>query len=883
MKKVVHLVVPIIAFGLSILMFSNNAFAEGISWTTVSPTVIHSEPTITNAIHNDCSGTIQAKEIFGTFENKNVCVTTGEGIKFGNYFSNREYSYVIGISYDSKMYKLNSPCSDLKDCMYLQGSDTLVTKQYLINGLVRSLVVYKNFMSRLSLEIKGLDVHYNFDSSNPDYIFKSSPSAGYPNGYAWPIGGIGASDNGKWLAVEFRERGYGLLNIETLEMKRISINKFNYGQGLDPGTEIAVGGDGKYVAVMGYNAGMSVFDIKDTCGDVANDTNMSNISPIAIPCVTSLMVNFDDIIPRFKYAVLPRFNDDGGQLVFYAFSYSNPTREVVLHASGYTGKKLDYLAMGDSYQSGEGETKDRYYFDGTNNIYEKCHVSSRSYPFVLAGMLNLNLENVRSVACSGAEMKDIYGNTGTYLGQGGRFDGNNMKLNTSNRVIAQSQAKLSFIQGRIHQNSFVEKYQPKIITIGIGGNDAGFIKKLQACIGPDTCIWAGTEQGRAKTVEEIKNQFSKLVQTYSEIHKASPGSKIYVIGYPKIIDRDGYCGVLLNELLDKNEMQFINEGIKYLNEVISAAARAAGVKYVDIYNAYGESSLCGNNSTKAMNGIRSGDDNALNESIKWFKPIGQESFHPTPYGHELNAETIISSVGNIMDYNYCGFNLTICPDNSIKVPEPSNYWNYGTNYYPPTRISDFIIERADITGTHLTLRLLKNSLAVNSNVRIVVTSTPVELGNFTVAGDGSLDVDIDLPADLEDGYHTLHIYGNTYSGEPIQLYQIFEYKKYVAQPTQETINKETVNNDNAEVIKESEMPLITENKDYTYYDWLANPITENSDILGKNSSVDKTKTAAIKNTGNIKGVIIYILIIVFSTVLVAVARLIIRNRDRKPK
>jgi hypothetical protein len=283
-----------------------------------------------------------------------------------------------------------------------------------------------------------------------------------------------------------------------------------------------------------------------------------------------------------------------------------------------------------------------------------------------------------------------------------------------------------------------------------------------------------------------------------------------------------------------------------------------------------------------MNGIRSGDDNSLNEYTDWFKPIGQESFHPTQFGHQLNAEAIISSVGNIMDYNYCVFNLTICPDSSVKAPKPSDYWKYGTNYYPPTRISDFIIESDDITGTYRTIRLLRNSLAANSNARIELTSTPVELGDFAVADDGSLDIKIDLPTDLEDGYHTLHIYGNTYSGEPIELYQIFEYRKYVEKLPQETID----NNDNTEVIKESETPLPTENKDYVYSDWLANPITESSDILGKNTSVksvNKTEAVVVKDTGDTKGLIIYVSVIVFSVIIITVARLIIRNRDRKPR
>lgn len=848
MRKTVRLVLPIIAIGLAVLLAPNVARAESLSWANSKPVVTSSTKVTLDNRGDWCNGFVQSKEISGTYENKKVCVTAGGGVKFGNYFNGRSYSYVVGISYDSKMYQFNGPCFEDNDCLYLSGSDTLVAKQYSANGLVRTLAVYKNFMNRLSRKLDGFSYLYNFNSSNPDYIFKSGVSDGYPDGYAWPIGGLAASDNGKWLAVEFRERGYGLLNIETLQMKRISTNRFSYGFGYDPATELAVGGDGEYVAVMGANAGISVFDVDENCGDIANDSNMFGITPIGVPCRTA-QIDTSEFVDRFKVADHPRFSSDGGQLGFLATSYTYEVREILLQVNGYAGQKLDYLAMGDSYQSGEGETSDKHYLDGTNNIYEKCHVSDRSYPFVLANVLDLDLNYVKNVACSGAEMVDIYGKDSTYLGQGDRLGMNGMNLSKSDRIIAQTQAKFSFIQGRVHQINFAQRYQPRVITIGIGGNDAGFIKKLTACVGRDTCSWAGTTKGRAQTAQEIKSLFPKLVQTYQEIHFASPASKIYVIGYPKIIDQNGYCGASLTELLDKNEMEFMNEGVRYLNQVIEVAARSAGVKYIDIYNGYGDSVLCGDSSDKSVNGIRFGDDNTIFDILKQFRPIGQESFHPTPLGHFNNVIAITSSVGNIMNYDYCGFGVSFCPDSTIVAPDPTSAW-WGGSYrdYPTHRISDFIIDKADIYGFKKFLRLAQNALMPGSIVGVSVMSTPVDLGSFTVSGDGSLDIAVDLPTDLEDGYHTLYINGTSYSGEPIELYQIFEYQKPKATPIEQPdqINSGAIE---SVIANSPELILNLENNRYSFPEQILGASVVKNQQQNANST-DKKEAEIIQNNDN---------------------------------
>lgn len=773
----------IVQFVSLILPANLNAESGSAAWSWVdNKPMVFSSNIVQDIGSSICPRLLETKTIIGESAPKKVCMMAGDNVRFGVYYLGNGSAYLpaVSFSYDSNMYKVNGVCGQYDSCLYLPDTDTLVTKQYLINGLVRSLVLYKNFMQRLTPVIKGVipTLSYNFDSSNPDYVFKNA------DGYAWPIGGFGASDNGQWLAIEFRQRGIGLLNVDTLQMKRVSTLSFSYGTGYDPKSELAVSDDGESVAVMGVNAGLTVFDVNSECGDEATDNRMSSKSPIAQPCRTA-RINSEEFIYRLKNSTNPRFNDDGGELGFYSTSYVGEMREVSLRAAGYGSMRLDYLALGDSFSSGEGELDDSYYLNGTNNEYEKCHVSTRSYPYIISNLLSLDPNYMKSVACSGATTKDVIGSDTLYLGQGERLGANNLDLNDGDRILAQTWAKENFLPGRVHQESFVKKYSPKVITIGIGGNDAGFMQKLVVCLGPDTCDWAGTAEGREQTAIEIKNLFSTLVQTYQALHIASPNSKIYAIGYPNIIEVDGDCDLLTGFLLDESERQFMNQGISYLNEVIAAAARSVGVKYVDIQDSYGGHVICGAESPGAMNLIRLGDDISPINRLDWFKVVGQESFHPNLLGHAYMAGSIVESVGNIMTYDYCGGGVNLCPNSSL-APEPSAYWLPSSYHnYPTQEIANYVFDRDDASDNRQKeIVLTSSSLTPGSSVSVEITSDPRSLGQFEATSDGALNVDVDLPIDLEEGYHTVHLYGTSYSGESVELYQIIEYKKpYIAPET----------------------------------------------------------------------------------------------------
>ena len=749
-----------------------------ISWTD-SPPITYSSVAVADMGSGFCPDSYQTRSIDGYFDLKQVCVKSSEFISFGVFYtgvsSNR--AAAVSFKFDSKMHEVGGICEQYSECLYLPQTDTIVVQKRVGYGKYASLAVYKNFLSRLSQVNNGIDltIKYDFDLSNPDFVFRNT------DGTVWPVGSVGASNNGQWLAVEMGRSGVGLLNLDTLKIRRVSTDRFEYGMGMNPSVEFAVSNDGKTIVVMGMNAGLEVLGISPDCGEDLTDQNSVVIGYLQHPCLWS-SINAYAFISSFANGYQPKFDDNGGELSFYAVSYAGEARQVVLRANGYTKPRLDYLALGDSFTSGEGESDDGYYQAGTNIEYEKCHLSSRSYPYVVAKWSNIDPTFVRSVACSGATTVDVVGNDNRYMGQGKRLGKDKMNLDSVNMVLSRYSALDQFIPGRVYQASFVEQYTPKVITIGIGGNDAGFMEVLKTCVGLGTCDAAGSAVGRDKVSLEIKGLFNTLVNTYQQIHKSSPDSKIYAIGYPNIIDPNGHCGPILSKLLDKTEREFVYEGITYLNRVISAAASFVGIKYIDIQDSYGDRVLCGDSQSgvmESMNAIALGDDsNMLNDS-RWLRFIGSESFHPNASGHALVANTIMGTVGNIMDYSYCADGLVICPDQTVVPPEPSSYWAADGDYeYPNQHIADFVYdEDKNVSNMKKSIVFGPLSLAPLSSAAVDIYSNRVNLGNFYAAEDGSLNVSVVLPDDLEDGYHTVHLYGTSYSGEAVDLYQVIEINK----------------------------------------------------------------------------------------------------------
>ena len=444
----------------------------------------------------------------------------------------------------------------------------------------------------------------------------------------------------------------------------------------------------------------------------------------------------------------------------------------VEYPDGYRGMKvpgnpakLDYLALGDSYSSGEGDTEknnatgQKYYRQLTDVNEdkkqgipgEKCHISTRSYPYKLAQYMELKQTGTKqwdTVACSGATIYDLNGSNS------GGYDGQNDRLRDyADKNTLQKMALNEMIPGRVKQIEFVKKYQPKVITLTAGGNDVDFGGKITTCVhyikSIGTCDWAKDEMDTLGS--QIKGQFDRLVGLYKELKAASPGAKIYAIGYPQFITdaEPAACGLNAGAI-DLDERRMIVRATQYMNEVIEAAARKAGVKYVDISQALNGGKMCEKHQIY-MTGI-----------------VGlgkQESYHPNKFGHTMIFVEIAKQLNHESLLTYSKY--PSAGDESVNAPS-SIYFDKDA---PSSVNTTMLANSKPSKGSEQKVALAKNSLQPGSSARIEIRSKPVDLGSYTVLNDGSMKETITIPDNIPAGYHTLFIYGKSASGEDIKITQ----------------------------------------------------------------------------------------------------------------
>jgi lysophospholipase L1-like esterase len=202
----------------------------------------------------------------------------------------------------------------------------------------------------------------------------------------------------------------------------------------------------------------------------------------------------------------------------------------------------DYVALGDSYSSGLGAPP----FD----LDAACQRSSQSYPALWAA--EHHPASFGFVACSGATTTDVLDNQ-------------------------------------------IPALQPgtDLVTITIGGNDAGFAPVLQTCTAAasdQTCI-------TAVNIAEIFVVFALpalLGRTYAAIRNAAPHAQVIVLGYPRLFELTANCtDPLAPDLARRTKL---NQGADLLSAVIQTVSSRFGFSFVDVRNRFAGHGVCSTDS-----------------------------------------------------------------------------------------------------------------------------------------------------------------------------------------------------------------------------------------------------------------------------------------------
>lgn len=297
-----------------------------------------------------------------------------------------------------------------------------------------------------------------------------------------------------------------------------------------------------------------------------------------------------------------------------------------------------YVALGDSYSSGEG---DGNYLQGTDTPTDHCHRSTSAYPELLDQSQGLG--SLDFVSCSGAITDDY-------------FNANN----EGNNEAAQSQALSSNTQ---------------YVTVTFGGNDLGFSDVLAKCIygkvGPvvvqaancatDTSLKATVAKrlqalaGTATAKTPAGVPIHSIASVLQGVHQLAPNAKIYVAVYPLLFGTNftSDCGVgtvlathvpIIGTVkvalkLNKAEITWLNSVGTSLANVTKTAAAANDATFVNVNPTFKSHRFC--DTSKSWFNYVSG---TYNDKTKQ-KNIWVGSFHPTPTGQKSGYEVAFRTAG----------------------------------------------------------------------------------------------------------------------------------------------------------------------------------------------------------------------------------------------
>ncbi len=236
------------------------------------------------------------------------------------------------------------------------------------------------------------------------------------------------------------------------------------------------------------------------------------------------------------------------------------------------GGAVNYVALGDSYSSGAGAGD---YISSSGS----CERSTNAYPEQWADA-NSPATFV-SVACSGATTADVL----------------------SSQVSALSTSTT-------------------LVSITIGGNDAGFSSTMETCVLSSTssCLNA---VAAAETF--IADQLpARLDSTLQAIRAHAPSAKVVVLDYPDLYDLSG-PGFCIG--LSTQDRTALNQGADELDGAIQAAAQANNDTFADVRGQFAGHEIC--------------DSGGWLHSVDIFAI--SSSYHPTAAGQELGYQPVFTA------------------------------------------------------------------------------------------------------------------------------------------------------------------------------------------------------------------------------------------------
>jgi hypothetical protein len=320
-----------------------------------------------------------------------------------------------------------------------------------------------------------------------------------------------------------------------------------------------------------------------------------------------------------------------------------------------------YVALGDSYSSGEGavDSSGDAALDPNTNIknQDQCHRSAHAYPELVKQDGAPSGETFVFQACSGALMADLVTDVG---GPGQWSEG--PQIDALNR-------------------------QTSLITLSIGGNDLGFADGLNSCITGlgQNWLFPHTESGCLKTMQRLGDQglslvtlggsiridkrdaswqfckgdckpdngnfvshtVPRLTSIFQLLHSQAPGARIRVMLYPHlfpasppekcVVGQFSASAVTHSYTLKKGAMEKFNGFVDQLDEAIVGQIKLAQKRGIDIDWADPRAEFEGHGVRCISNEAQSTSDPWINGAIIDGEILAPGLAHPSPFSFHPNA------------------------------------------------------------------------------------------------------------------------------------------------------------------------------------------------------------------------------------------------------
>jgi lysophospholipase L1-like esterase len=244
---------------------------------------------------------------------------------------------------------------------------------------------------------------------------------------------------------------------------------------------------------------------------------------------------------------------------------SAATRTASPAATTFSG---GYVAMGDSYTSGPGIAT-------ATSDSGACTRSDHNYPHLIAAAIDPT--SFKDVSCSGATTDGI---TGSQSSQPAQLDA----VDSTTRLV----------------------------TVGIGGNDAGLIGGVATCVALSILDSNGSpckslnNGGTANDslVKSINDAQPKIKSTLLAIKQKAPNARVILVGYPDLAPSDkSKCAPGVDLPIATGDVPYLYGINALVNQVWASTATAAGVEYVDTYTPGQGHDVCQLVGTRWVEGI----------------------------------------------------------------------------------------------------------------------------------------------------------------------------------------------------------------------------------------------------------------------------------------